>query len=43
MKNLLDENGEKLFDFELLYKAMNVSEDYHHKKPIIEKKIRRIG
>ena len=43
MKNLIENNTEKAVDFEILYKAMNDSEDYHQKKPIVEKKLRNIA
>ena len=43
MKNLIENNTEKAGDFEILYKAMNDSEDYHQKKPIVEKKLRNIA
>ena len=42
MKTLVGSNAEKASDFDTIYKAMLQSEDYSLKKPLIEKKARRL-
>jgi len=42
MKSLVGNNQEKAGDFETIYKAMHRSDDYSLKRPLIEKKMRRL-
>lgn len=43
MKIEVSQNYDKVSDFDIVFKAMLQSDDYHSKKPIIEKKMRRIA
>lgn len=42
MKQFLVQNKEKAGDFDTIYKAMHESEDYQAKRPIVEKKMKRM-